>query len=130
MVSDFSSVDDYLAAQPQAARRVLRRVRSVVRKAVPEAEEVISYKIPTLKLHGTVVLHFAGWRHYYSIYPANSRMLAALGDELAPYLAEKSTLRFRLDDPVPAALIERIAKFRADEIRARKTPSGEKRRER
>jgi uncharacterized protein YdhG (YjbR/CyaY superfamily) len=114
------SVDDYIASQPQAVRGTLERVRSAIRKAVPTAEEVISYKIPAYKLPGGPVIYFAGWKQHYSLYPANARLIAAFKDELGPYeFNNKGTIRFPLSEPVPAKLIERIAKFRAKEIAER-----------
>jgi uncharacterized protein YdhG (YjbR/CyaY superfamily) len=110
------SVDEYLATQPQAARLILERVRSAIRRAVPDAEETISYGMPTYKLNGTVVVYFAGWKSYYSLYPANKRVVAAFKNELAPYVVNKSTIRFPLSEPVPVKLIERIAKFRAKDV--------------
>jgi uncharacterized protein YdhG (YjbR/CyaY superfamily) len=106
------AVDDYIASQPKAVRSVLQRVRSVIRKALPEAEEVISYQIPAFRLHGRIVLYFAAWKEHYSIYPA-LEAAAAFKDELAGYKVSKGTIRFPLSEPVPAKLIERIAKFRA-----------------
>jgi uncharacterized protein YdhG (YjbR/CyaY superfamily) len=117
--TDFKSVDEYIASQPEAVQGVLKRVRSTIRKAVPGAEEVISYKIPTYKLPGGAVLYFAGWRHHYSLYPASAHMVAAFKDDLAPYAVNKGTIRFPLSEPVPVKLIERIAKFRAQEVAAR-----------
>jgi uncharacterized protein YdhG (YjbR/CyaY superfamily) len=102
--------------QPEAARRILRRVRSIIRKALPAAEEVISYKIPTYKLNGSPVLYFAGWKQHYSLYPAGDRMIAAFRDDLAAYTVHKGTIRFPLSAPVPVKLIERVAKFRAKEV--------------
>ena len=72
--TSFKSVDDYIASQPEAVQAVLQRVRSIIRKAVPGAEEVISYQIPTYKLHGRAVLYFAGWKQHYSLYPATGRV--------------------------------------------------------
>jgi uncharacterized protein YdhG (YjbR/CyaY superfamily) len=109
------SVDDYLAAQPEATQRILGRVRSAIRKAMPEAEEVISYKIPAYRLHGRIVIYFAGWKEHYSIYPAIGALVAEFRDELAPYKISKGTIRFPLSQPVPVKLIERIAKFRSQE---------------
>jgi len=100
-------------------QRLLKRVRSTIRKAVPGAEEVISYKIPAYKLHGGPVLYFAGWRRHYSLYPATGRLVAAFQDDLAPYEVSKGTIRFPLSEPVPVKLIERIAKFRAKEVAER-----------
>ena len=116
---EFKSVDEYIASQPEAVQGLLMRVRSTIRKAVPAAEETISYKIPTYKLHGGPVLYFAGWKHHYSLYPASGRLVEAFGDELAPYEISKGTIRFPLSEPVPVKLIGRIAKFRAKEVAER-----------
>lgn len=114
--TDFKSVDEYIASQPEAVRPILERVRSVIRKALPNAEEVISYQIPLFRLAGERVLFFAGWKQHYSLYPASARLVAALKDELAPYKISKGTIRFPLSEPVPEKLIARIAKFRAKEV--------------
>jgi len=116
--TDFKSVDAYMAAQPAASRGILERVRSTIRRAVPDAEEVISYKIPAYKLHAAPVLYFAGWRRHYSLYPATKSLVSAFKDELAPYEVSKGTIRFPLSEPVPVKLIGRIAKFRAQEVAA------------
>ena len=115
-MTNFNSVDEYIAAQPEAVQGVLNRVRSAIRKAVPTAEEGMSYKVPTYKLHGGPVLYFAGWKQHYSLYPSTARLAEAFKDDLAPYEVEKGTIRFPLSEPVPVKLIERIAKFRAKEV--------------
>src|SRR5579859_6067733 len=117
--TDFKSVDEYIAAQSAAVQGVLKRVRSIIRKAVPGAEEVISYQIPAYKLQGGAVLYFAGWKHHYSLYPAGGRLVAVFKDDLAPYEISKGTIRFPLSEPIPVKLIERIAKFRNKEIAAK-----------
>jgi uncharacterized protein YdhG (YjbR/CyaY superfamily) len=117
--TDFKSVDEYIASQPEAVQGILGRVRSTIRKAVPGAEEVISYKIPTYKLNSGAVLFFAGWKQHYSLYPANERVVTAFKDELASYEVNKGTIRFPLSRPVPVNLIARIAKFRAKEVAER-----------
>ena len=94
-----------------------RTTRATIRKALPAAEEVISYQIPAYRLHGGVVIYFAGFKHHYSIYPANARLVAALKDDLAPYeVNNKGTVRFALAKPVPVRLIARIAKFAATDV--------------
>lgn len=113
--TDFKSVGEYIAAQPEDAQAILKRVRSTIRKAVPGAKESISYKIPTYKLHDQVVIYFAGWKQHYSLYPASERIVEALKDDLAPYEVNKGTIRFPLTQPVPVKLIERITKLRAKE---------------
>lgn len=114
--TDFQSVDEYIAAQPEDSQGVLRRVRNVLRKALPGAEETISYRIPTYKLNGAAVLYFAGWKQHYSIYPASDPLKASLASELAAYKIDKGTIRFPLSEPVPVGLIQAIARFRADEV--------------
>jgi uncharacterized protein YdhG (YjbR/CyaY superfamily) len=116
---DFKSVSEYLASQPEAARTILRRVRSAIRDAVPRSEEVIAYKMPTYKLHGNLVLHLAAWKQHYSLYPATDPVLAALKDETAAYQVKHRTIRFPLSQPVPVKLIARIAKVRAKEVAQR-----------
>ena len=117
---DFKSVDDYIASQPEAAQGILGRVRSAIRAALPEAEEMISYTIPAYKLQNGRVLYFAAWKHHYSLYPAGERLIAAFKEELAPYEVGKGTIRFPLSQSVPANLIRKIAKFRAKEVPERK----------
>jgi len=112
--TDFKSVDDYIASKPRDVQRILERVRKAIRKAIPAAEEGISYQVPTFKLHGRPVLFFAGWKEHYSLYPAGDALVDAFKDALAPYEVSKGTIRFPLSEPVPDKLIERIAKFRAD----------------
>src|SRR5262245_47616213 len=110
------SVTAYIAAQPRAAQAALRRVRSVLRQALPGAREVISYGIPAFELRGRRVVYFAGWKQHYSLYPVTTRLIAAFGEALEPYEYNgKGTLRLPLDEPVPARLLARIARFRAKE---------------
>ena len=119
MKTDFKSVDEYIASQPDGVQSVLNRVRSTIRKAVPGAEETISYKIPAYKLHGDRMLFFAGWKQHYTLYPATDRVIEAFKADLAPYDVSKGTIRFPLSEPVPVKLIGRIAKFRAKEVSER-----------
>ena len=117
--TDFKSVDEYIATHPPDVQAILQRVRSTIRKAVPQAEEAISYQIPTFKLHGSYVVYFAGWKQHYSLYPASRALVAAFKDELAPYEVNKGTIRFPFSKPVPARLIGGIAQFLAKEAGAR-----------
>ena len=115
------TVADYLAAQPRHSQRALRTVRSVIRKALPHAEEVISYGIPAYRLHGYVALYFAGWRDHYSLYPVNARLVASLKPSSASYeVNDKGTIKFPLSEPVPEKLIAGIAKLKAKEAATRR----------
>jgi len=112
-----TTVDQYLASQPVASRPVLERVRSAIRKALPKAEEVISYQIPAYKLDGTCVFYFAGWKQHYSVYPVTAQAVAAFEKELATREANgKGTVKFPLQASVPVGLIGKLAKFRAKEV--------------
>ncbi len=117
--TNFQSVDEYIATHPEDVQAILQRVRSTIRKAVPAAEEGISYQIPAYKLNAGPVLYFAGWKKHYSLYPATDGVVEAFQEELAPYDVTRGTIRFPLSRPVPVRLIERIAKFRAREAAER-----------
>jgi uncharacterized protein YdhG (YjbR/CyaY superfamily) len=119
------SVDEYIAACPPEVRPILRKVRAAIRRAVPDAQETISYRMPTFTRHG-VVLHFAAFREHIGLYPP-VRGDAALMAEIAPYAGEKGNLRLPLDRKIPYGLIGRLAKARARrnaERSARRRPKG------
>ena len=122
------SVDEYIAAQPEATRPKLEQVRAAIRKAVPEALEGIGYGMPGYKLHGKPMLYFAGFKEHYSLFAASGTFFASLEDELKGYELRKGTIHFPLTKPVPVKLISRIAKLRAAGIAnmARKPQPGRK----
>lgn len=117
----FTSVTEYIASKPKEARVALNAVRKAIRKAVPKAEEGLSYQMPAYTLNGVPVLYFAGWKAHYSLYPASDALVAAFARELAPYERNKGTIRMPLSEPVPEKLIERIARFRAEQLTVRDT---------
>jgi uncharacterized protein YdhG (YjbR/CyaY superfamily) len=128
--TDFKSVDEYIASQPEAVQNILRRVQSTILNALPASQEIISYQMPTYKLYGARLLYFAVWKQHYSIYAATAQVVAAFKDELAPYQVDKGTIRFPLCEPVPVKLIARIAKFRAREVFEREKGNAAARRKR
>jgi uncharacterized protein YdhG (YjbR/CyaY superfamily) len=115
------SVDAYIAKHPGQVQSTLQRVRRIIRKILPGAEETISYRIPAYKLHGRCVVYFAGWQRHWSLYPVTGPVRARLGTALASYEVSKGTVRFPLAEPVPARLVERIVTelAKAAEIRRR-----------
>ena len=114
------TVTSYLAAFPRSQRAVLERVRAAILKALPGAEETLSYGIPAFKLRGRIVVYFAGWKQHYSLYPLNKRMEAAFAKELARHeISGRGTVRFSFEDAVPVRLIQQIARFRAKEVDAK-----------
>src|SRR5262245_34136429 len=114
--TDFKSIDEYLATHPGSVKAVLQTVRGAIRRAVPEAEEAISYQMPAFRLHGRVMIFFAGWKEHYALYPATDGLAETFKKELAGYELSKGTIRFPMSEPVPVRLIGRIAKFRAKEV--------------
>ena len=123
-----NAVDRYILAQPESVQRILTRVRGAILRAVPSADEMISYGLPTYKLQKRPVIYFAGWKKHYSIYPSTDRLVAALKDELAPYEVEKGTIRFPYTEPVPTQLIYQIARFRLKEVTEPKTTAARRKR--
>jgi uncharacterized protein YdhG (YjbR/CyaY superfamily) len=125
-----TTIDEYLAGLPPKTRAVLKKVRAAIRRALPGAEETIAYRIPAFKLHGRVVIYFAGWKAHYSLYPVNANMLADLdlGEVTTPYeVNEKGTIRFPLEAPVPSGLIADIVRSRAQEAAAAAMIKGDSR---
>lgn len=115
----FKSVDQYLASLPEPSRGAVKRVRAIVRKAIPSGQEGISYQIPTVRVGGAAAVYFAGWKQHYSLYPASAALVAAFAEDLEPFEVSKGTIRFPLARPVPAGLIARLVKFMAREAAAR-----------
>ena len=112
------SVDEYIAALPEARRARLEQVRAAIRRAVPEAVEGIGYRMPGYKLHGKAMLYFAAFKEHDSLFAASGTFFAALEDELRGYEVRKGTVQFPLTQPVPVRLIGRIARLRAAGIAA------------
>ena len=104
------TVDAYIAEQPAGSRPTLQHLRRIIRKALPGAEETISYQIPTYKLNGRMVVYFAGWKQHWSLYPVTSAVRAALKTDLESYEISTGTIRFPLDEPIPTKLVEQIVR--------------------
>ncbi len=103
------NIDEYIAAFPPDVQKILEKIRKVIRKVVPDAEEAIKYQIPTFVLNGNLV-HFAAYKEHIGLYPA-PRGADELKDELAAYEGGKGTLRFSLEEPIPYDLIGRVVKY-------------------
>ena len=109
-------VDAYLAALPDDARAALESVRATVLSVVPDGVESIGYGMPSVKLAGRMLLSYAAFAKHCSLFPASGDVMAALGDELAPYFHERATLRFTPSDPIPRDLLERVVAVRVAEV--------------
>jgi uncharacterized protein YdhG (YjbR/CyaY superfamily) len=104
------NIDDYIALFPPEVQAILKKIRSTVRQAAPEAQETISYRMPAFMLNG-IVVYFAAFKNHIGLYPP-VRGEANLEKSIAPYAGEKGNLKFPLDQPIPYDLIQRIVKFK------------------
>lgn len=115
MSSDKASaetIDAYIAGFPKDVQTLLEEVRRTIRKAAPDAQEAISYRIPTFKLKGSYLIYFAGFKTHIGIYPVHADS-AEFQKELARYASGKATLKFPLDQPIPFDLIAKIVQAKA-----------------
>jgi uncharacterized protein YdhG (YjbR/CyaY superfamily) len=94
----FQAIDEYIAIFPADVQALLKQMRQTIHEANPEAEEAIRCQMPTFRLHGNLV-HFAAFRNHIGLYPAPSG-IEAFEQELAPYRASKSSIRFPKDKPI------------------------------
>lgn len=122
--AEFRTIDEYIAGCPEEVRDILRAVRETIRAAAPDAEERISYRMPTFALHGNLV-HFAALKRHIGFYPTASGV-EAFKVEAGEYVSTKGALQFPLDQPMPLDLIARIVRFRVEENRARAAKPREK----
>jgi uncharacterized protein YdhG (YjbR/CyaY superfamily) len=107
------NIDEYIAGFPRDVQQILQKIRTTIRRAAPQAEEAISYQMPTFRLEGNLV-HFAAFKNHIGLYPTPSGT-EKFREELSPYQTGKGSIRFPLDKPIPYGLIGRIVKFRAKE---------------
>ena len=108
----FANVDEYVSSLPEPARMIAAELRQRARRAAPNGVETIAYNIPTIKVDGRSVIHFAIWKSHIAVYPAPEGD-HELARELEPHRAAKGTLRFPLEPPVPYDLIERVFRQQA-----------------
>ena len=107
------TIDSYIAGFPTEVQKHLKKIRSLIRKAAPAAEETIKYGIPTYVLHGNLI-YFAAFKNHISIFPRTKGM-DAFKKKIARYEAGRGTLQFPLDEPIPFELIGELAAMRAKE---------------
>jgi len=109
----FNTIDEYISTFPDDIQNILQKVRQTIKEAAPDAEEAISYQIPTFKLNGNLV-HFAAFKNHVGFYPAPSGQ-KAFQKELSVYKSGKGSVQFPLDKPIPLSLIKKIVKYRVKE---------------
>jgi uncharacterized protein YdhG (YjbR/CyaY superfamily) len=109
-----TSIDAYIAAFPPDVQAILEQIRKTIRETVPDAQETMSYQMPTFTLNGHYLVYFAAYKKHISLYPAPTG-IAEFQEALAVYGAGKGTLKFPLDQPVPFDLIRNVVIFRVKE---------------
>jgi uncharacterized protein YdhG (YjbR/CyaY superfamily) len=113
------NIDEYLAAIPEPARSMLKKMRAAIRSAVPlEATEIISYRIPAFK-HRGVLVWFAGFSDHCSLFPTAS-VIEAFKKELKGFSTSKGTIQFPTDKPLPTALVKKLVKARVAQNKSKK----------
>jgi uncharacterized protein YdhG (YjbR/CyaY superfamily) len=112
------NIDEYIAGFPHDVQGILEKTRKTIRKAAPDAEETIRYKMPTFTLNGNNLVYFGAFKKHIGFYPAPIG-IAEFKEELSVYGAGKGTLKFPLDEPIPFDLIRKIVQSRAKEILGR-----------
>src|SRR5437899_13064465 len=111
------TIDEYIKSFPKDVQSILEKIRQTVKRAAPEAEETISYQIPTFKLKGTSLVHFAAFRKHIGLYPPAPREFKK---EVSSYLGPKGNLKFPTDKPIPYDLFTSIVLSRRRKILEKK----------
>jgi len=106
-------IDGYISQFPADVQAVLEKVRATIRRAAPDAKEIISYQMPAFKQYG-ILVYFAAWKKHIGLYPPITGN-KTLEEAVARYAGPKGDLQFSLDEPMPIDLIERIVKLRVKE---------------
>lgn len=109
----FKNIDDYIATFPENVQHKLNELRSAIKESAPEAEEAISYGMPTFKLNGNLV-HFAAYKRHIGFYPTHSGILA-FEEKLSVYKHSKGAVQFPIDGPIPLDMVREMVRFRVKE---------------
>jgi uncharacterized protein YdhG (YjbR/CyaY superfamily) len=112
-------IDRYLSGLEEPKRSTLEAMRRAILEVVPEAEQVLSYRVPAFRVRGKIVAGFAAFKNHVSYLPFSGSVLGQLGDELDGYAMTKSSLHFPVDRPLSAPLVKRLIAVRLAEIEAR-----------
>lgn len=119
MKNNYTNIDSYIKTFSKEIQIILQNVRQSIIDAAPGAVEAISYQMPTFKLNGKNLVHFAAYKKHIGFYPTPSGT-DNFKKELEKYKTSKGTAQFQLNEPIPYDLIKKIVKFRADESNSSK----------
>ena len=110
-----ANVDAYIADFPVDVQAIMQEIRALIKATAPDAEESISYGLPTYKLGGKPLVYFGAYKHHIGFY-ATPTGHEAFAEDLSKYKQGKGSVQFPLSEPMPMELIERIVRFRIEEV--------------
>jgi uncharacterized protein YdhG (YjbR/CyaY superfamily) len=112
------NVDMYISSLPEAKQARMNELRAWIRAAAPDADEVITYKMPGFKLGGRFLVSYDAYKNHYSLFPSSQGVQRALGTEIEPFMTGKGTISFTDERPLTRNQVTRIIQARVDEVRA------------
>lgn len=110
-----ADVDKYLRGIEEPKRSTLEALRRTILEIVPDAEQVISYKVPAFRVEGRIVAGFAAFKDHLSYLPFSGSVLPERASELDGYTMTKSALHFPVDRPLPKTLVRKLIEARRSE---------------
>ena len=110
-----NNIDDYISGFSKETQKILEQIRATIKKAVPVAEETISYGIPTFTVGGKYLVYFAAYKNHVGVYPVPGGTKEFEKDFSSYKTSGKGTIQFPLEKPMPLKLITKIVKFRVKE---------------
>jgi uncharacterized protein YdhG (YjbR/CyaY superfamily) len=115
----FKTIDEYVKTFPEDVQSILEKMRQTIQEAAPGAVEAISYQMPTFKLNGKNLVHFAAWENHIGFYPTPSGT-EEFNQELSLFKGGKGSVKFPIESPIPYDLVKRIVVFRIKESKEKK----------
>jgi uncharacterized protein YdhG (YjbR/CyaY superfamily) len=109
------AIDEYIKIFPEDIQIILEKIRKVIGECAPRSEEAMKYGIPTFKLNGRNLVHFAAFKNHIGFFPTPSAIVT-FKKELSGYKTSKGTIQFPLNKPIPFDLVKKITAFRTEEV--------------
>ena len=113
--SEYNDFESYFSLFPASTQQLLQEIKKTIKTIIPNADETISYGIPTFKLNNKNLVHFAGYKNHIGFYPG-AQAIIDFNEKLKNYKLSKGTIQFSLDKPIPHKLIKEIIKYRLKKI--------------
>lgn len=115
-MQNYKDIDEYINLTPKETQETLEKIRKTIKQAAPEAEEAIRYSMPTFRLNGKNLIHFAAFRNHYGLYPAPGAIVE-FEKELTSYKKSKGAIQFQVGEKIPYDLIKKIVKYRIEAVK-------------